>query len=860
MLRLRFGRAEWHVAAPSCQIVLALLMGLSPRTAKLPPGLESLAAIALDLRWTWSHWGDELWKAIDPDRWERTENPYLILQSQGAQALKALAENPAFAAKLNRFARERDSYYSSPTWWSAQPAREAIRGVAYFSMEFGLSKALPLYAGGLGILAGDFLKAASDLGVPVYGIGLLYQEGYFHQFVDEHGQQQAIYPYNDPMSLPVTPALDKNGAWLYVEVEFPGRDVRFRVWQAQVGRVTLYLLDSNDPWNDAVDRGITAKLYGGASELRLTQEMALGIAGWRVVEALELPVDVCHLNEGHASFAAIERARVFRDRNNCDFWEALWATRAGNVFTTHTPVAAAFDTFRPGLILKFGQQYIRSLGVTPEELGHLAWLPGVRLAPVSMAYIAARTCSHINAVSELHGHVSRNIFATLYPRWPIPHVPIVHVTNGVHMPSWDSPAADELWTQACGPGRWRREEGELSRVLLELPDETIWASKGLERAQLVNYVRQRLAHQVARRGQEGNAESITSVLDPNALTLGFARRFAEYKRPNLLLHDVTRLHRLLTNTHRPVQLLIAGKAHPDDRVGKGFIEQWFQITQDPQLRPHVVFLEDYDIGSAEQLVQGVDVWINVPRRSWEACGTSGMKVLVNGGLNVSTLDGWWAEAYEPEVGWAIDSNLLQGPQRDAHDAIELYELLEQHIVPLFYERDAHGIPRKWIAKIRASMAKLTPRFSTNRMIRDYIEQLYLPAAQAFRERTRNRGALARELRAWEAELRKHWSSVHIAATGVDSETERWTFRATAYLGEIDPAHVQVQLYADLVERSAPPFCQPMHRTRAVTGALGGFEYELTVAPQGNARDFTPRIVPYHPAARVPMELALICWP
>ena len=840
-------------------------MEIPPRTVKLPAALESLATIALDLRWTWSPWGDELWKAIDPDRWDRTENPYLILQSQGSQALQALAENPAFAEKLKRFARERDSYYSSPTWWSAQPARESIRGIAYFSMEFGLSKALPLYAGGLGILAGDYLKAASDLGVPVYGVGLLYQEGYFHQLVDEHGQQQAIYPYNDPMSLPVAPALDRNGAWLFVEAEFPGRNVRFRVWQAQVGRVTLYLLDSNDPWNDAVDRGITAKLYGGESQLRLTQEMALGIAGWRVIEALELPIDVCHLNEGHAAFAAIERARTFSNRHGCDFWEALWATRAGNVFTTHTPVAAAFDTFHPSLILKFGQDYIRSLGVTPEELAHLAWPPGARMAPVSMAYIAARACSHINAVSELHGHVSRNIFATLYPRWPIPHVPITHVTNGVHMPSWDSPSADALWTQACGAGRWRGAESELSRVLAELPDETIWASKGVERTQLVSYVRQRLAHELARRGQDNSAESMMSVLDPNALTLGFARRFAEYKRPNLLLHDVTRLRRLLTNAHRPVQLLLAGKAHPDDGVGKGLIEQWFRITQDPQLRPHVVFLEDYDIGLAEQLVQGVDVWMNLPRRSWEACGTSGMKVLVNGGLNVSTLDGWWAEAYEPEVGWAIGDDLPLKENQDARDALELYDLLEQEIVPLFYDRDEHGIPRRWIAKIRTSMAKLTPRFSTNRMIREYVERLYVPAAATYKERARNRGSLARELRKWEMNLRRNWGSVHIAATGVESinvsdQSERWTFRATAYLGEIDPANVRVQLYADPVDAASPPFCETMRQVRAVTGALGGFEYELTIAPQGEPRDYTPRIVPYHPAARVPVELALICWP
>lgn len=834
-------------------------MEISSRNVNLPAGLESLAAIALDLRWTWSHWGDELWKAIDPDRWERTENPYLILQSQGAQALASLAANPLFAAKLERFVRERDSYYDAPTWWSAQPAREAISAVAYFSMEFGLSKALPLYAGGLGILAGDYLKAASDLGVPVYGIGLLYQEGYFHQLVDEHGQQQAVYPYNDPMSLPVTPTLDRNGAWLYVEVEFPGRNVRFRVWQAQVGRVTLYLLDSNDPWNDAVDRGITAKLYGGTSELRLTQEMALGVGGWRIVEALELPIDVCHLNEGHAAFAAMERARVFRERNGCNFWEALWATRAGNVFTTHTPVAAAFDTFRPGMILKFGQQYIRSLGVSPEDLAHLAWPPGARMAPVSMAYIAARGCSHINAVSELHAQVSRNIFAALYPRWPIPHVPITHVTNGVHMPSWDSPAADALWTQACGPARWRGGEAELSRVLTELSDERIWASKGVERAQLVSYVRGRLAHQLARRGEE-DADAVSSILDPNTLTLGFARRFAEYKRPYLLLHDVDRLRRLLTDKHRPVQLLLAGKAHPDDGVGQRFIEQWLRIAQDADFRTHVVFLEDYDIGLAEQLVQGVDVWINVPRRSWEACGTSGMKVLVNGGLNVSTLDGWWAEAYEPDVGWAIGNALSAADRQDERDALELYDKLEQEIAPLFYERDEHGIPRRWIAMIRASMAKLAPRFSTNRMMREYIERLYGPAALAYRERAHNRGAQARALYRWEMDLRKHWSSVRIASANVEVRPENWLFRATAYLGEIDPASVCVQLYADPKNDASAPFCESMRRMRPVTGVLGGFEYELSIAPQGRPGDYTPRIVPHHPAARVPVELALICWP
>jgi starch phosphorylase len=835
-------------------------------TYQLPFGLEPLAEIiedlATDLRWTWSHAGDAVWKKMDPQTWALTENPYVVLQNLTQERLHELEQDSEFKAHLMRLAEARKAYCEQPGWYGETHKEVGLKGIAYLSMEFGLGKALPLYAGGLGVLAGDFLKAASDLAMPVVGIGLLYHEGYFRQVLDADGWQKQFYPYNDPTILPIRPVHSSSGGWLHIGIHFPGRRVRFRVWQAQIGRLSLYLLDSNDPLNSPSDRGITTQLYGGGQERRLVQEIALGIGGWRLIEALGLDVDVCHLNEGHAAFLTLERASSHMAKSGLDFWEALWATRPGNIFTTHTPVAAGFDRFSLDLLLRYAGNYANHLGVELQELIGLGRRnPQDPDEPFNMAILAMRTCGAANGVSRLHGEVSKRIFQPLYPHWPQAEVPVSHVTNGIHMPSWDSSWADDLWTGACGKDRWLGTLDDLGCAIEKLSDEVLWELRGNNRRGLVTYARQRLARHLGYRGAEApEIAQAENVLDPNALTLGFARRFVEYKRPNLLLHDAERFLRILTNAERPAQIVVAGKADPADEEGKRFVQAWARFTGRPEARLHAVFLEDYDIAVAQEMVQGVDLWINTPRRPWEASGTSGMKVLVNGGLNLSVMDGWWYEAFSPEVGWALSNDGVDwDPARDAGDAEQLYRLLEQEIVPAFYNRDAAGIPRDWVARMRASMAWLAPRFSSNRMARDYLEQRYLSAAEAYQKRIAEGGQLAKGLRSQEKTLQRYWGDLHWGNLEISETEDAWLFEVQLYLGDVAPDFVQVQLYADPVEAMEPPVCLPMEQRSSIAGATNGYLYVAVVGRERPVADYTPRVVAHHPEAKVPMEMGFILW-
>ncbi|MHB8346288.1 MAG: alpha-glucan family phosphorylase [Acidiferrobacterales bacterium] len=826
----------------------------------MPAELYPLAELARDVFWTWNHTGDALWQTINPEIWAQTANPYVILQNLSPGRMRELAQDTAFRAELARLARSRQEYLSSPCWYETMTSVRASP-VAYFSMEFGLSEALPFYAGGLGILAGDHLKASSDLGVPLVGVGLLYQEGYFRQTLDAGGRQQEIYPYNDTTGLPIVPAEVGTDGWLHVAIEFPGRIVRFRVWQVRVGRVMLYLLDSNDPLNNPRDRGITSRLYGGGQELRLVQEIALGIGGWRTLEALGLEVEVCHLNEGHAAFVTLERARAYMQSHHVDFWEGLWATRAGNVFTTHTPVPSGFDRYDSALLARYGGDYSTRFGISAAELLGLGRKnPADAGEPFNMAYLAARTCGAINGVSRLHGDVSRHIFQGLYPRWPQREVPVRHVTNGVHVPTWDSSWADRIWTDACGKDRWLGGLEDLGPAIEALDDKTLWTFRGQQRSDLVRYARERVARQLGQRGADAQAVAeARDILDPNALTIGFARRFAEYKRPNLLLHDARHLARLLTNHDMPVQIIVAGKAHPLDEKGKQFVREWAEFVKRPEVRAHAVFLEDYDMTLAQELVQGVDLWINTPRRPWEACGTSGMKVLVNGGVNLSELDGWWAEAYSPDVGWSLGDGREHAESGwDMNEATELYRLLEQEVLPAFYGRGADGIPHRWVARMRASMARLAPRFSSNRMVQEYVQEIYLPAAAEFRERVADSGKGAHELRVWELELVRHWHGIHLGNLEAWQEPDGWSFTLAVYLGEIPLEGVEVQLYADPVD-AQPPVQEAMKRQVVIPGAANGYVYHCRIASHRPVTHFTPRVVPYHPRARVPIENNLVLW-
>jgi starch phosphorylase len=831
-----------------------------PLLRQLPEPITDLGELSLDLRWSWNHVADALWAMLDGELWARTRNPWLVLQHTPFTRLESLAVDSRFLDELARVRRERQAYLAARTPWEDIRPQGFAGPIAYFSMEFGITEGLPIYSGGLGVLSGDHLKTASDLGIPIVGIGLLYDAGYFRQMLDAQGRQIELYPANLPHTLPISAVRERDGRRLIVRVELPGRMLRLLVWKAQVGRVPLYLLDSNDPLNSPADRGITGQLYGGGKENRLTQEIALGVGGWRLLELLGIDPPVCHLNEGHAALVTLERVRAFMKKHGVGFWPALWATRAGNVFTTHTPVAAAFDTFPVELVAQYGREYAHELGLAPENLLALGRLHNQSGEPFNMAFLAARTCGRINAVSRLHGEVSRRIFQDLYPRWPRREVPIGYVTNGVHVPTWDSAHADRLWTDACGKARWLGQCDAVGESVAAVPDEQLWEMRAAARRDLVNYARQRLETQLGQRGADRRTiAGSRDLLDPNVLTLGFARRFTEYKRPAMLLRDPDRLVRLLADPARPAQIIVAGKAHPHDHQGKDDIARWSAFARRDDVRARVVFLEDYDLALARQLVQGVDVWINTPRRGWEACGTSGMKVLVNGGLNLSELDGWWEEAYSPQAGWGVNGGSEIGTAADDEREAELlYRLLEQEVVPEFYRRDATGLPRDWIARMRASMTALTPQYSTNRMLLQYVREFYLPAAEDYARRCADNAAVAQSLWRWERQIHHRWREVHAGRLQVEAGEDGLEFSLPVYLGDLPVEAVAAQLYAE-AEGDQPVEVIAMQPGGPVAGAINGVLFRARVATQRPASDFSARLVPYHPQASVPLESNRIHW-
>jgi starch phosphorylase len=597
--------------------------------------------------------------------------------------------------------------------------------------------------------------------------------------------------------------------------------------------------------------------------LRLKQELLLGIGGWRLLTALGLQPEVCHLNEGHAAFAILERAYSFMTATGQPFEVALAATRAGNLFTTHTAVPSGFDRFPPALIRQYLGGYAeKRLGIPPDALLALGREDqNDESESFNMAWLAIRGSGAVNGVSRLHGEVSRRLFAPLFPRWPAQEVPIGHVTNGIHTSTWDSVPADRLWTESCGKGRWIGTTEALEANIRCVTDTQLWRLRTAARKELVEFARERLARQQASTGALPDAiEHAHHLFDPNVLTLGFARRFATYKRPNLLLQDPDRLLRLLANPQRPVQLIIAGKAHPEDRAGQALIREWVHFVRRPEARPHAVFLSDYDMLLTEHLVQGVDVWLNTPRRPWEASGTSGMKVLVNGGLNLSELDGWWAEAYTPDVGWALGDGREHGddPAWDAAEAEALYQLLESEVVPEFYQRDPNGIPAQWVARMRQSMARLTPRYSSNRTVREYTERYYLPAAGAYRARAADGGAAAARLVQWCRTLELAWPQLRFGDVRVESGGDSHIFQVQVYLDDLDPGDIAVELFADATG-DGPAVRVPMTSVRPLTGAWGGYVYSATVPATRPAGDYTARLLPHHPDVAIPLEAGLITW-
>jgi len=828
---------------------------------QLPDELNGLAELAVDLRVAGSRTASRIWRRLDAEAFERCGNPHMILQNVGEQSLGEAAADERFVAELRCWREWYERYLDAPGWFAEKYGESELKGVAYFSAEFGLSEALPVYSGESGILAGDHLKSASDLNVPLFGIGLLYQRGSFHQIVADDGWQVEAFPVNDPGCLPVAPLLDTDGHPLRVTLELPGGTLLLRAWQARVGKVNLYLLDSNHPLNSAVDRSITAELFASNAEMRLLQRLVLGVGGWRLLEKLGIDIQVCHLNEAHAAFAVLARAVSFAEKHNIPLQVALRATRAGNVLTTHTAVADGFEQVETTLLLRLAQPFLRKTGLSAEELLAMGRRdPLDEYEPFNMAYLAVRGCCRASGVSRLHGRVSRGLLHGLFQGWPQAEVPIEHITGGVHIPSWVSPPADKLWSQACpGDGCWLENLDEASQSIETVSDETLWDFRARARETLIHYVRGRLRRRLQDQGAADKAiKRIGGVLDPGFLTFGFACRFAESKRPNLLLHDPDRFAAILCNEDRPAQIIVAGKANPDDDTGKAMLQQIVWFSQREDVRDRVVFLEDYDMAAAQYLAGGIDVWISNSRRSSEACGIDSMRMLASGGLHASTLDGWWDEARAASAGWRIGGDWEHSGEYDADDAGALYDVLEEQVVPEFYDRDENGIPHGWVDRIRASMSTLTRQFNSDRMVREYVERAYLPAADSFLRRGADGAELAFELEAWHTRLCGSWHHLRFGEVRCHGADEQWHFEVDVYFGDLDPAAVQVQLFADATS-DGEPIREPMIRRRPIDGVVHGFVYQMSVAADRPANHFTPRVVPYHAQSFVPLEASQSLW-
>src|SRR5579884_2132115 len=781
----------------------------------LPASLGRLEELAYNLWWTWNTDAAELFERIDRNLWaDLGHNPVRLLGAVPQSRLDALAEDDSFQGHLERVLAQFDEYLASSRTWFERHSGMPRVGVAYFSLEFGLHECLPIYSGGMGILAGDHIKSASDLGIPFAGVSLLYQEGYFRQYLNADGWQLERYFDNDFHQMPVRLERDAHGQPVTVAVEYPGRRCVAQIWRIDVGRAPLYLLDANVPENGPHDRQVTTRLYQGDLDMRIRQEVLLGVGGVRALAALGREPTVCHMNEGHAAFLAIERIRRLMTERKLSFHEAREIAAAGNVFTTHTPVPAGIDLFGADLIDQYFGRWYGELGLSRDEfLGLGRQNPFNGQEPFSMAVLAIRLAEHVNGVSKLHWHVSRRMWQGVWPELPVDEVPIGAITNGVHTGFWTAGSEMEpLYDRYLGP-EWREEpsDGEVWQSIFQVPAEELWRAHERGRERLVSFAHERLRRQAAQRGAPA-AETAQSgqLLNPDVLTIGFARRFATYKRATLLFRDPERLRRILGDRNRPVQIIVAGKAHPQDVPGRETIRQLIHEARRPEYGNRIVFVEDYDIDVARQLVQGVDLWLNNPRRPLEASGTSGMKVAVNGGLNVSILDGWWAEAYSPELGWAIGRGEEYADTAEAHeyqDTIEsraLYEVLEKDVIPLFYDRGPDGLPRGWIARMKTSIAANAPYFSTHRMVEEYFATAYEPAMRRYAELGAEDAARARELAAWKRRVAESWRDVKVLE--VDSNGGRdvvvgsaMDVKAMVQLGQLKPEDVRVELYAGALD-------------------------------------------------------------
>jgi starch phosphorylase len=726
----------------------------------LPEALSRLPEIAYNLVWSWDHQLRMLFRRLDPAMWRLGHNPVLMLNRLPQEALERAAADPRYLSLYQKACERFDQYMKRPPMDLTGPSDAGLL-IAYFSMEYGLAECLPIYSGGLGVLSGDHLKGASDAGLPLVAVGLLYQKGYHQQTLNADGWQIERYPVNDPFLMPLRPVM-VGGSELKVSVRIQRGTIVAKVWWVEAGRVKLYLLDTNIPDNPEEFRGITENLYGGDSHTRIKQEIVLGIGGMRALKALGLHPTVCHMNEGHAAFLALERIRDLMDEQKLTFAEAWEATRESNVFTTHTCVPAGIDLFDGGLVWDYLQEFCRAGGITIEQLFTIGRKNTHDSSErFSMAVAAMNTSAFRNAVSLLHGHVSREMWGNLWPGLPASEVPITAVTNGVHLPTMLNGDLASVYDQYLQPDwRERYQDREIWKQVHEIPSQELWESHRRRKKQLTVFVRQQaIAAAERRRAPATEIQRLEDLFDSERFTIGFARRFATYKRATLLFRDPARLKRLLLNPAMPAQIVIAGKAHPQDTPGKGFIREIVQFSRDPEIAGRVIFLENYDLRIAKEMVQGVDLWLNTPRRGEEACGTSGMKAAINGVLNLSILDGWFDEAYETSGCWAIGGREPYSEDQDAVHASDIYSLLEGEILPLYYRRDAAGIPEGWLDRVRRCLETTSPQFNTQRMLSEYLNNLYRPANTTFQSMRGAAFAPARQKVQWTAAILNAWDRV-----------------------------------------------------------------------------------------------------
>ncbi len=844
-------------------------------TPRLPAALEPLRELSYNLWFSWNADARRLFWQLDPNLWDTLgHSPLRMLHRVSQARLETLAGDDDFLAELERVAARLKAYRASTDTWAIRSGApfSAERPIAYFSAEFGFHESIPIYSGGLGILSGDHTKAASDLGLPFVGVSLLYRHGYFKQQITREGRQEAVELNQNFRDLPIREVI-RGGEPVFVTVTLMDEPVQIKVWEMVIGRVPLYLLDTDIPENRPEDRAITAQLYGGDKEMRIRQEIVLGIGGKKVMEALGYSPTIFHMNEGHSAFLSLERIRSRISRDGLDFASALQVVAASNVFTTHTPVPAGNEVFPVDLMRKYFSHYTEQLGIPFERLLSLGQ-PSVEANPAefSMTILALRTSRHANGVSKIHGSVSRGMWKNVWAGVPEHEVPITSVTNGVHTRTWLAPEIGKLYTKHLGPD-WEENlnNPDYWRRVIDLPADELWEAHQSLKARLVDFARVRIRRQRERGNEPPEAiRAVNRILEPEILTIGFARRFATYKRALLLFSNPERLQALLNNPERPVQFLFAGKAHPRDTEGQAFISKVVEFSQDPRFKKRIVFIEDYDACIGRRLYQGVDLWLNNPLRPLEASGTSGMKPPPNGGLNLSVLDGWWAEAWNRNNGWAIGEDIEDGtPEfQNQVDADSLYNILENQVVPLYYARPDGRLPLAWIQLMRESIRSVTPMFNTHRMVQEYCEKLYTPAARAVEKLSENSYLGARILRDWKEDTRRLWDAVRIEDAWLSCADrlavpagEPVVVSARVELGRIQPANVLVQAYLQRGEGSVLTQSSVVDlKFKESVGDNGSYLFEGSVAPQDTGEfALNIRVLPTHPLLTQAHELRLIRW-